>query len=461
MPKLYRSKPWPACGAVAALSTGLGLAAPWTAHAQAQGAAPPQPAVIVASADADRQALLDRIDALEKRLSDLESTAVLSAPKVLVKEVRVWVDKDGNQYDHEMPGTKEVTTYQRELAHRRQTIEDEIGDALAEESANSIEVGVNNVTTLQIAHQTEGPDAVADGHAYGLSAADITFAGSSAALNTEFFADLVGIGGSPPEAEIDALNLLNGQTARLSNNQLSVREAWLRTEVAHQKLGLKVGRIDLTSDFDRNAGANDETTQFISDALVNNPVLGLSSNGFGLVADFDPKKSLSFKVGYQQSNPETGTSLHDSAFTLAEVGYTVQIGNLGEGHYRLWGRSDNSGGMGKRDAYGISIDQKISSAVTLFARYGDEEVAYIPGEEYFYSGGVQFGAPHTIHPNDFWGVGVSHTDFELGPSEKLAEGHYNMYLTGHLRASFMLQYVLESATGEGYLLPGARVQVVF
>ena len=172
-------------------------------------------------------------------MSDLESTAVLSAPKVLVKEVRVWVDKDGNQYDHEMPGTKEVTTYQRELAHRRQTIEDEIGDALAEESANSIEVGVNNVTTLQIAHQTEGPDAVADGHAYGLSAADITFAGSSAALNTEFFADLVGIGGSPPEAEIDALNLLNGQTARLSNNQLSVREAWLRTEVAHQKLGLR------------------------------------------------------------------------------------------------------------------------------------------------------------------------------------------------------------------------------
>ncbi len=347
MPKLYRSTPWPACGAVAALSAGLGVVAPWTAQAQAQRAAPPaasQPAQAAAAGDADRQVLLDRIDALEKRLSDLESTAVLSAPKVLVKEVRVWVDKDGNQYDHEMPGTKEVTTYQRELAHRRQTIEDEIGDALAEEAANSIEVGVNNVTTLQIAHQTEGPDAVADGHAYGLSAADITFAGSSAALNTEFFADLVGIGGSPPEAEIDALNLLNGQTARLSNNQLSVREAWLRTEVVHQKLGLKVGRIDLTSDFDRNAGANDETTQFISDALVNNPVLGLSSNGFGLVADFDPKKSLSFKVGYQQSNPETGTSLHDSAFTLAEVGYTLQIGNLGEGHYRLWGRSDNSGG---------------------------------------------------------------------------------------------------------------------
>ena len=423
----------------------------------AQGA--PRPAA-GSAADPDRQALLDRIEMLEKRLSDLEQTAVLSAPKVLVKEVPVWVDKDGNQYDHEVPGAKKTITYERELAHRRQTIEDEVSDKLAEESANAISIGVNNVTTLQLAHQTRGPDTVADGHAYGLSAADITFSGKSTALNTEFFADLVGIGGSPPESEINSLNLLNGQTARLSNNQLSVREAWLRTEVAHQRLGISVGRLDLTTHFDRNAAANDETTQFISDALVNNPVLGLSSNGFGIVAEYDPKKSYNFKLGYQQSNPETGSSLHDSAFTLGEFEYVAHVGSLGEGHYRVWGRSDNSSGS-KRSAYGLSVDQKISSAITLFGRYGHGEVADIPGKESFSSMGIAFGAPHTIHPNDFWGVGLAHTDFELGPSEKLVEGFYNLYLTGHLRASFMLQYVYESANGAGYLLPGMRMQVVF
>ena len=62
---------------------------------------------------------------------------MLSAPKVLVKEVHVWVDKDGNEYDHAVPGAKETITYQRELAHRRQTIEDEINDKLAEESAKA------------------------------------------------------------------------------------------------------------------------------------------------------------------------------------------------------------------------------------------------------------------------------------------------------------------------------------
>jgi hypothetical protein len=455
-----RSNPWLACGA-AALSAGLALAAPMGAYAQRAAPASTPPAS--STTDAEKQALLDRIDALEKRLSQLESTAVLSAPKVLVKEVKVWVDDNGNQYDHAVPGAKEVTTYQRELAQRRQTLDDEIGDALAEEAANGVEIGINNVTTLQVAHQTKGEDTEADGHAYGLSAADITFSAASAALNTEFYADLVGIGGSPPEQEIDSLNLINGQTARLSNNQLSVREAWLRTELAHQKLGLTIGRIDVTSHFDRNLGANDETTQFISDALVNNPVLGLGSNGFGIVSVWDPKKSWNFKLGLQQSTDPSNQlgSLADSMYKLAEFEYIARPFGLPEGHYRVWTRSDNSGGLGYRDAYGVSIDQKVGESITLFMRYGNGEVGDIEGEEYFYSGGIQFGAPHTIHPEDFWGVGIAHTDFELGPSEKLAEAYYNLHLTTHLRSSFMLQYVFESSNGAGSVLPGARIQVVF
>jgi hypothetical protein len=454
----------------AAIAAGLAIALPMTVHAQrarpgAPPLPPPQPATQSAGQPGsdDPQALRDRIDELERRLSQLEQTAVISQPKVLVKEIHVWVADDGTVYDHEVPGAKETITYQRELAQRRETIEETVDDKLAEEAANGVEIGINNVTTLQFAHQTRGPDTEADGHAYGLSAADITFSAASAALNTEFFADLVGIGGSPPEQEIDALNLLNGQTARLSNNQLSVREAWLRTEVAKQRLALSIGRIDVTTHFDRNAAANDETTQFISDALVNNPVLGLASNGFGLISEWDPRKSWNFKFGLQQSTDPTNQlgSLADSMFKLAEFEYIARPFGLPEGHYRVWARSDNSGGLGYRDAYGVSIDQKVGQAITLFLRYGNGEVGDVPGEESFYSGGVEFGAPHTLHPEDFWGIGVAHTDFELGPSEKLAEAFYNLHLTTHLRSSFMLQYVFESASGAGYLLPGARIQVVF
>src|SRR5262245_53991532 len=117
------------------------------AYAQRQSpanrAAPPPaqsatPSAATPAADATTQMLLDRIDELERRLSQLESTAVISQPKVLVKEVHVWIDEQGNQYDHEVPGSKEVITYERELAQRRETIEDSIGEALEAEAAGRV-----------------------------------------------------------------------------------------------------------------------------------------------------------------------------------------------------------------------------------------------------------------------------------------------------------------------------------
>lgn len=408
------------------------------------------------------QAVLERLEDLDQRLGNLETTSVLSSPKTMVKEVRVWVDKNGNEFDHAVPGAKEVVTYQRERAYRRQTIEEEIGDAMAAQNAGGVQLGVNVVTTAQGASQTEGSKSVADGHAYGISAADITFKANAAALNTEFYADLVGIGGSPPDKEIPTLTLLNSQTARLSNNQLSVREAWIRTELFHQTVGVQLGRIDLTTQFDRNASANSENTQFISGALVNNPALGLASNGLGAIATYDPKGPLVFRVGAQQSSADpnnTAPSLSDSLYALGEVEYIMRPFGLPEGHYRLWGRSDNA--FGTQKGWGLSADQKINAAVTLFARYGNGSVNATHDRMHFYSAGVQFGTPYAFHPDDFWGLGYARTDLLGTTSEKLTEAFYNLHLTEHMSASFMLQYVTESATHNSFLLPGSRLQVSF
>ena len=88
---------------------------------------------------------------------------------------------------------------------------------------------------------------------------------------------------------------------------MNLREAWLRTELFGQRLALVAGRLDLTNYFDHNAAANDETTQFLADALVNNPALGLASNGTGFAAVFDPKNGFNVKFGFQQSNPDATT----------------------------------------------------------------------------------------------------------------------------------------------------------
>ena len=436
------------------------------------------------AAGLDTQAILDRLGQLDMRLSDLESGAVLSEPTINVKEVTVYVDQNGNEYDTQQPGTTPQITYQRERVFRRQSVNDAIEEALANQAATGINLGVSSVSSAQVAIPTRRGRIIDENgnisrlprtHVYGISQADITFLAQSAALNTSFFADLVGIGGSPPDAEIPAVSLLNSQAARLDNNRLSVREAWVRTELGrNQMFAITVGQVDLTNYFDRNAVANDETSQFISDALVNSQALGLINNGLGAVLVIDPKSNFNFKIGVQQSTPNA-TSLSQGLFSMGEIEYIAVPFGIGEGHYRLWGRLDNSTGNNNY-AWGVSVDQKISPTVTLFGRYGNGDFAPGVGDdpdpdtglidktvfavEYF-SFGVGFQSPFSINPLDRWGVGFAQTEIKHVDHEKIAEIFYNLHLTDHLEVSAMLQYAFENGLDAKYLIPGTRIKVEF
>jgi hypothetical protein len=412
------------------------------------------------AAEADRQALLQRIATLEQRINDLESSAVLSEPQTRVRRVEVFVDDAGNEHDTPGPGLRPAVTYQRERVYRRQTINEKIEEAMADAANNTVRVGVDAALGTQIAGRTRGPRGAADGHAYQLASADLFFT-AGLAQYTMFFADIVGLSGSPPDAEIPSLTLLNGYTARLvRQNELNLREAWLRTELFGQRLALSAGRLDLTNYFDQNMVANDESTQFISDALVNNQMLGLAVNGTGVAAEFDAKTGLRLKFGLQQSNTDA-TNLSDSIFTLSEVGYTMTPFTLPEGTYRVWFRTDNSALITRKGA-GISLDQKVTPAVSVFARYGTQEVD--EGRDHFYSAGLGFSTGIIFNPLDTWGIGYAQMQLATGESEKLAEGYYNLHLTDKLRLSFHLTHVLAGPDVDnrfGYLLPGVRLQAAF
>jgi len=423
-----------------------------------------------APAPTDNQALVERIRVLEDRLNALEASTVLSEPETRVKRIEVFVDKNGNEYDKEVPGAKKKVTYQRERVYRRQTINEKIEDALGEQEKRSVKLGVSAAIIPQFAFQTKGEKTDADRHAYQLANADLFFT-AKVAQHTMFFADVVGLSGTPPDLEVPVLTLLNGYTARLvRQNELNLREAWLRTEVLKQRLALSAGRLDLTNYFDHNVVANNETSQFLSDSLVNNPALGLAVNGSGFAAVFDPKKGLNFKIGFQQSNPDA-TSLSDSIFSLAEVGYFLNPFGLGEGNYRVWYRVNSTGkdfvGRKHLAGAGISFDQRLSPTVTLFGRYGASQASVVPEvvkQDRFYSGGLQFRNHVVFNPGDYWAVGYSQAHLVDARREQLTEGYYNFQLTERLKLSLHLTHVLESrpdAPKQGFLVPGVRLSAAF
>jgi len=413
----------------------------------------------------DPQALLARIAELEKKVGDLEATTVLSEPETRTKKIEVYVDKNGNQYDVPTPGAKKEIQYQRERVYRRQNIADKIEEALTDQRDKSVNVGVSAAVAVQAAVQSMGEPALPDGHTYELASADVVFT-AKVAQNTIFFADLVGLTGPPPDPEVGGLSLLNSFTSRLTGqNILNLREAWVRTELFKQRLAISAGRLDLTNYFDRNVAANDEFTQFLSDALTNNQALGLAVNGVGAVGIFDPKNGLQFKAGFQQSNL-FATNLNESLFSLAEIDYLARPRGLAEGNYRLWVRADNTPRVGTsqnyRKAVGVSIDQKLNDNLTLFARYGFGRVDL--GRMGFYSGGFQVQKRFVFNPGDTWAMGYAKTNVPSFGSEDLTEAYYNFRLSERLRFSFHLAHVIEARPGVksvGYFVPGIRFQVAF
>jgi hypothetical protein len=421
--------------------------------------APASPAASGGSAS-DPQALLDRIKTLEQRIADLESGTVLSEPETRVKRIEVYVDKAGNEHDEPVAGAEKKVTYQRERVYRRSWLSEKLEQALGDENAKRIQIGVSAASVTQFAHQTKGDPMDANNHFYQLASADLLFS-AGIAQYTSFFADIVGLSGAPPDAEIPSLTLINAYTARLvRQNEVNVREAWLRTELFSQKLGLSAGRLDLANYFDRNAMANDETFQFISDALVNNPMLGLSSNGAGVVGVFDPKNGFALKGGFQQSNTDA-TNLSDSIFSMVEADYVARPPGLSEGNYRLWFRNDNSTGT-SRQAYGISVDQKLTSQFGLFGRYGRADADV--DKDNFWSLGFQIQNGAVFNPLDFWGVGYSQTMLGSDEHEKQMEGYYNFQISEKLRLSLHVQHYFERQAGTpeyGFLIPGIRLQARF
>ncbi|NOX92110.1 MAG: hypothetical protein GXP18_06585 [Gammaproteobacteria bacterium] len=409
----------------------------------------------------ENEALLKRISELEQRLIELETNTVLSDPETRVKRIEVFVDDNGIEHETQVPGSQKVVTYQRERFYRRQTINERIEDALANAESRNVQLGVDAAIVLQSVQQNKGAKTPADGSIYQLASTDIYFT-AGLAQNTLFFADIVGLSGTPQDADTDELAQTNGYGARLvQQNDLSLREAWLMTELWDQQLSLTVGRVDLTNYFDANAAANDETTQFLSDALVNNPALGLSENGAGMALVYDPKGIFSIKAGYQQST-RAATSLSDSFYKLVEVDYRANPFQLGEGNYRVWYRQDNTGtGL---SAYGISFDQKITANTTAFTRYGNNEAEGETGDDIHYSAGVRFNNGLGFNPEDAWGIGYAGSELANNDEEHLLEGYYNLRIAEKLQLSFHLACLTEKMANAGtttYIVPGTRLQASF
>jgi len=201
----------------------------------------------------------------------------------------------------------------------------------------------------------------------------------------------------------DDLMQINGR------NRNNLLEAWYKREFNlpnDVSLGVTLGIIDATAYIDDNAYANDELTQFMNDAFVNNPVANLPSYDLGGVVELS-KGNVDVKA--LAMNPK------ECNYYALQVAYNLNT-PLGEGTYRVYGfitskDFPSSSSIGKKEALkgvGVSIDQELFNNVGGFLRLGwqsDKAQVDFTG---FYSAGVHLNGKLWEREKDEAGIGIGY-----------------------------------------------------
>jgi hypothetical protein len=345
---------------------------------------------------------------------------------------------------------------------RRESISEKIEAALQDAEARKVAVGGSARGTLQqVLNAEDGQNQL-----FGVGAVDLVLL-FQPMVRTTLFVDLEAIGGPGPDRKLGSLSRVNADAETLGgqDEKLTIREAWLGLRFVDDRLDLFLGKLDPTNYFDRNAFANDETTQFLNTALVNNPMLKQPPNSPGVVARWDAGRDLGFRLGAHAPD-DSGEDLFDEPYVIGEIDY--HSARLLDGNYRLWVRMSTLPDDHRRQTWGvgISLDQRLTPQFGVFVRAGFSQTEGASRTSYAASTGMQWTAPLVARPRDRLGAGYSFQR-EAAGDEHLVEVYYNLFLTDHLSVIGNVEWLISGPnqetgqTNRHVVIPGVRAVVGF
>ncbi|WP_374591896.1 carbohydrate porin [Aquabacterium sp.] len=176
-----------------------------------------------------------------------------------------------------------------------------------------------------------------------------------------------------------------------------IAQAWYRLSSplgdvkrdSRESASLTFGKIDPFVFFDQNAIADDETTRFMNNVFVHNPLLdsggdaGVDAYGFapGAIASYSNvrQKGGEWDVSLGAFGSGSGSAFNgplSKPFMIAQAALHTRFNAL-PGQWRLYawhnGRGGNLDGSEARHAgWGLSFDQRATDTLTVFGRFGKQ-----------------------------------------------------------------------------------------
>ncbi|MBI1891444.1 MAG: carbohydrate porin [Burkholderiales bacterium] len=191
-----------------------------------------------------------------------------------------------------------------------------------------------------------------------------------------------------------------------------------------QRLELNFGKMDPFVFFDQNAIADDESTRFLNNAFVHNPLLdsggdvGADAYGFApgvrmaYVSEIQKRETWGASLGvFGAGRGANFSGSFGQPFVIAQLETSRKLWSGLPGNYRayVWRNAqggDYDGGASVHAGLGFSIDQKIGDHTTAFARYGHQFSGMVRFDRAL-TGGVEIGGSG-------WGRSADALGFALG-----------------------------------------------
>lgn len=417
----------------------------------------------------------NKFSTLEDMVYELKDRASLLDMTDEIRPVQEYVCRKGHVFsersvDKKCPSCglkqKKRTQYKLFKFARRENISERISAAVEEEFERRVIIGASGTGIFQqlLNSDRQGRSANKRGKkAFAEGSTDLLFI-AKPLLYTTFFLDLEMIGGNGPDEIVGSISGLNDDSGSLQSDdgvdRVSVREVWLQTSLLQERLRLVSGKIDLTNYFDSNTVANDETTQFITSAFVNNLTMEQPDNAPGFVAFFDTRRAFTFGFGLQ-SIDNSGTNITDDIYAIAEIGYRAHFFFNQEGTYRLWGKI--KGGEEDNNGFGVSIDQDLSTRLTAFGRFGANESDGASVES-AWSAGLRFRSPFFSRVNDEVAFAFGTLDAVGANKESAFEAYYKFQVNDRFAVTPNFQAIFDPGgmgSNETAAVIGFRTQVQF
>ena len=286
-----------------------------------------------------------------------------------------------------------------------------------------------------------------------------------------------------------------------------VAQAWYQLGVlvpstdaaAGQRARIEVtaGKIDPFAFFDQNAVADDETTRFMNNAFVHNPLLdsggdaGVDRYGFtpgmrvAYVDTRDDTNGWSAALGVFGSAPGARwTGPLRERFVIAQLETTRRVVAGQPGTWRLYawnnGRAaDFDGEVERRGGFGLSIDQRTGETVTLFARAGRTSGGHVRFDRAWTIGaeiagdawrrardaaGIAAGFLRTSDAFRERTADTTFTGYAASGTERIAEIYYRWRIGSHCDVAPDVQWIRRpggDGTAPAIVVAGVRARVGF